>query len=154
MNDKCICGKNYELESYKKKSKCKECWAKYQVDLRNRKKSEGTYVIPIKKPHWKKGGHTPEALKIYWKIYYEKNKKKLNEKRKIYMKKPENKMKQYARWISRDAVKNGKLIKKPCEFCGNIESQIHHKDYHNPLDIQWLCRICHLKLHHPKDKTK
>ena len=41
------------------------------------------------------------------------------------------------------AFKNGKIEKKPCRVCGNIESEMHHIDYSNPLDVIWLCRIHH-----------
>ena len=40
--------------------------------------------------------------------------------------------------------------KKPCEICGNSNSEIHHKD-NNPLNndianIQWLCRKHHMRI--------
>ena len=41
----------------------------------------------------------------------------------------------------------GKIEKKPCETCGNPNSQMHHTDYSQPLKIMWLCRRCHLKRH-------
>lgn len=37
----------------------------------------------------------------------------------------------------------GYLIKKPCEQCGNPNSQAHHVDYDQPLLIQWLCPSHH-----------
>lgn len=43
--------------------------------------------------------------------------------------------------------KRGKLVQKPCEQCGDENSQMHHDDYENPLIVQWLCRRCHLELH-------
>ena len=45
------------------------------------------------------------------------------------------------------AVKNGTLVKQPCIKCGNDKSQAHHHDYDKPLDVTWLCQICHSKLH-------
>lgn len=44
-------------------------------------------------------------------------------------------------------MKRGKIIKKSCEKCGNINSQMHHPNYNEPLNIIWLCRPCHLQLH-------
>lgn len=44
-------------------------------------------------------------------------------------------------------IKRGKLIRKPCEVCGNPKSEPHHHDYHKPLDVQWLCKSHHLQLH-------
>lgn len=43
--------------------------------------------------------------------------------------------------------KRGKIIKTPCEKCGNINSQMHHPDYNKPTKIIWLCRKCHLAIH-------
>lgn len=41
----------------------------------------------------------------------------------------------------------GKLIQLSCECCGDEKSQMHHEDYDKPLQVQWLCRKCHLELH-------
>ena len=49
-----------------------------------------------------------------------------------------------------NAIRNGKLIKQPCEKCGDIKVQAHHEDYSKPLDVAWLCRKCHLSLHGKK----
>lgn len=43
------------------------------------------------------------------------------------------------------AIENGTLIKPlHCEMCGN-ETPLdgHHEDYSKPLDVIWLCRLCH-----------
>ena len=47
------------------------------------------------------------------------------------------------------ALLKGELIKPSrCELC-NIGGHIHahHNDYSNPLDVQWVCSICHKVLH-------
>ncbi len=53
------------------------------------------------------------------------------------------------RIIARNAVNNalrdGRLEKKPCE-CGEIKVQGHHEDYSKLLDVEWLCTKCHNKL--------
>ncbi len=56
------------------------------------------------------------------------------------------------KWKARNAVKNairdGKLERKPCYFCGATENlQAHHEDYDHPLDVVWLCASRHGKLH-------
>lgn len=44
---------------------------------------------------------------------------------------------------ARHAVKKclllGKLIRCPCEVCGNPKSQAHHVDYSKPLEVRWFC---------------
>jgi len=48
-------------------------------------------------------------------------------------------------------LKRGKLTKAPCEQCGDPDSQMHHPDYNQPLNIVWYCRPCHLA-HHRKNR--
>jgi len=45
------------------------------------------------------------------------------------------------------AIKSGKLIKKPCEECGDQNSHAHHENYLNPLDVIWLCPLHHRQRH-------
>lgn len=47
-----------------------------------------------------------------------------------------------------NAVRDGRLARLPCAFCGardNLEA--HHHDYAKPLDVTWLCRPCHRRFH-------
>lgn len=44
-------------------------------------------------------------------------------------------------------IKRGKIKKENCFICNSEKSQMHHKDYKKPIDILWLCRECHLRLH-------
>lgn len=43
-------------------------------------------------------------------------------------------------------LKRGKLVKGVCA-CGETKVQMHHDDYSKPLQVTWMCRECHLKLH-------
>lgn len=36
---------------------------------------------------------------------------------------------------------------RQCRECGSQDSQKHHADYSKPLEVEWLCRDCHEKLH-------
>jgi hypothetical protein len=40
------------------------------------------------------------------------------------------------------------LVKTSCEICSNIkEVSKHHGDYSKPLEVSFLCRVCHTKEH-------
>lgn len=57
-----------------------------------------------------------------------------------------------ARRAVRDAVRRGHLIKPAsCERCGQATERRllhgHHHDYDKPLEVEWLCSICHGKEH-------
>jgi len=44
-----------------------------------------------------------------------------------------------------NAIRDGRLIRKPCEICGDPKSQAHHDDYRKYLEVNWYCRKHHLK---------
>lgn len=51
------------------------------------------------------------------------------------------------------AIRLGKLVRLPCEMCGNPKTQAHHDDYSKPLDVRWLCHRCHWTVHFPHRKS-
>jgi hypothetical protein len=64
-----------------------------------------------------------------------------------YRAKHRNKIK--AHWTVCDAIIAGK-IKAPevCSKCGSPEKlEAHHEDYSKPLEIVWLCEVCHKRRH-------
>lgn len=42
-----------------------------------------------------------------------------------------------------NAIRDGKLFREPCEYCGNTKTHAHHDDYAKPLNVRWLCASCH-----------
>lgn len=63
-----------------------------------------------------------------------------------------NLIKRAAHVIVGNAIRDGKLIKRPCEICGSeYRVHAHHEDYAKPLDVKWLCPRHHIE-HHKRQK--
>jgi len=103
-----------------KSSQCKKCIAEYS------------------RLHYKKNKQT---IKDKVKKYYSKNYEKIVEKLQRY---PE---KNKARTELRSKVKQGLVIKQPCEVCGEKKVQGHHSNYSKPLEVNWLCVKHHGEIH-------
>jgi len=57
-----------------------------------------------------------------------------------------NRQKSRAHNSAAKAVKKNLIVpKQECESCGatGIKLQKHHEDYSKPLDVTWLCSVCH-----------
>lgn len=50
---------------------------------------------------------------------------------------------QSARNAVRYAMRKGRLVRQPCEVCGEPDTQAHHDDYAEKLDVRWLCVTHH-----------
>ena len=46
-----------------------------------------------------------------------------------------------------NAVRDGRVRKMDCAFCGAEKTIAHHHDYSKPLDVTWLCQPCHHRFH-------
>jgi hypothetical protein len=45
------------------------------------------------------------------------------------------------------ALASGDLVKGSCEICGDATVDAHHDDYRKPLEVRWLCRQHHVRVH-------
>jgi hypothetical protein len=54
-----------------------------------------------------------------------------------------------ARRVVNAAIKHGDLTRGThCESCASTNNiDAHHEDYSKPLEVIWLCRSCHQRLH-------
>lgn len=62
-----------------------------------------------------------------------------------------NQDKRAAHVILGNALRDGRIVRCPCEDCGAKKSQAHHDDYSKPLDVRWKCARCHAK-HHREER--
>jgi hypothetical protein len=53
-----------------------------------------------------------------------------------------------ARNLVNNALRDGVIHRKPCEVCGDHDSEAHHYDYSKPLDVHWLCFKHHREWKH------
>lgn len=44
-------------------------------------------------------------------------------------------------------IRRGKILKKPCEVCGESKVEGHHSDYEKALKITWFCKKHHRAWH-------
>jgi hypothetical protein len=58
-------------------------------------------------------------------------------------------LKYAAHVITTNAIRDGNLIKKTsCSKCNSTcKIEGHHNDYTKPLDVTWLCELCHKEWH-------
>jgi hypothetical protein len=71
------------------------------------------------------------------------------ERRRITLQKQREKFpKKYkARTAFRNAIRDGKIQRQPCQKCGSLKAQGHHEDYSKPLEVVWLCTTHHAERH-------
>jgi len=128
------CGKEKDIDEFSKhpktkdgrSPKCKECTSAFV---------RGWYrkTISTRIENEKKRSKTPER-----KEFRSKYQKEEREKKSLYFK---------ARNAVNIAVRDGRIRKQPCKRCGAVKTEAHHHDYSKPLDVEWLCRPCHMAEH-------
>lgn len=79
---------------------------------------------------------------------------KENQEYKSKIKDPSYRFKKYVRTFTYRAIRDGVLIRKPCEVCGAKKVDAHHDDYERPLSVRWLCRRHHNQHHRDMEKSK
>ncbi len=59
-----------------------------------------------------------------------------------------NPIKNRARVMLNNAVRDGRIVRGTCTECGTTERvHAHHSDYNRPFDVEWLCKDCHWRQH-------
>ena len=133
----------------------------YHHENRNR------LILQMRKNYWE---NREERIKKLRELYQKNGRKYKDQKRQYYLKNRDKVLARNKSWQQRNpgnsakkrahykiqrsahgkvnyAIKIGKLIRKPCQSCGDKKSFAHHEDYSKPLDVKWLCPACH-NAHH------
>jgi hypothetical protein len=53
----------------------------------------------------------------------------------------------WAHSATRSAIRRGLLQRQDCAVCGDPDTDAHHPDHSNPLNVIFLCRRHHKDLH-------
>ena len=120
---------------------CKECTNSYYAAYRNknieriRAADRKRIALPSRKKALKARGKTPDG-----KISIAKAGAKYRKANPIKCKTRES---------VKNALKDGKITRPDICSCCSKPARLdgHHDDYSKPLDVRWLCRICHNQWH-------
>ncbi len=124
-----VCGKPKAPSDFYKgvASRCKEC---HKAAVRARYQAVGG------RPEYEREREKTPARKVG----------KLAAMRKHRANNPE---KYKARCAVNNAIRDGRLVRQPCEVCKTtVRVQAHHHDYSKPLDVRWLCFVHHREEEH------
>lgn len=122
---------------------CKECWKAYVKANRlaradqYREYERGRANLPHRVEMRDAYAQTPEGREA------------LRRGNKAWIRR--NPVKRAAQIAAGNAIRDGKLIRQPCEVCGAAKAQAHHDDYGKPLDVRWLCTTHHAEWHKHND---
>ena len=95
-------------------------------------------------PEWKARKDKYKGMYKEWRAKYANDYKRVNRKKC-------NAREQLRYW-----EKKGIIVRPDkCEMCDSSDYRIeaHHFDYSKPLEVQWFCQKCHLRLHRMFKKT-
>ena len=118
---------------------CKPCWAIYSRDYRRARRDRG---LPM---HFNR-----ERRALIRKIRDTRPEVKLRRAEQMmgYSQDPRLSKRHVTRSAARKRVLSGKIQRKACSVCGNINSEMHHEDYGKPFEVVWYCKPHHLAVHH------
>ncbi len=170
------CGILEENDFYRNHDECKTCWNKYCSDRRKRLKEKDPTFLEKRRKYlqdWRK--ENKEKNESYWKKSFTENRDKINERRRTperrkvnneavknwrknnperfaeteKIRKDKDRIKGRARRLVYKHIMRGHIQRlNKCSKClKECKPEAHHDDYSKPLEITWLCRICHKKEH-------
>jgi hypothetical protein len=73
---------------------------------------------------------------------------KIQKKKAISNYRERHPLKYAAKIMTTNAIRDGRLVRQPCEVCGGTDKiHAHHEDYTKPFDVNWLCMAHHVARH-------
>ena len=136
------CGEVKDMEAFPRNatrtigrvSQCKDCT--YEANRKRYRKNRSRY-------------------RARQRAYYVANHDKARERqRKFYAAHPEV---HRAKGAVQTAIAGGDLVRGQCEVhgatCDGGRIEAHHDDYDKLLDVRWLCRLSHIRLHGARRRT-
>lgn len=156
---KCGSTERYKPRPGRKIGNCKACqktkdkaWRKANPEKLRARNKAWQQANPEKKraqiKAWRKAN--PEKYKAAIKAWRKANPEKTQACTNVYRK--NNPEKRAAHLIVRNAVQRGDLPRVStcdCVDCGVQAAEYHHEDYSKPLEVEPLCKKCHIKRHNP-----
>lgn len=134
------CGEDDQNEFYaSNKSRCKTC---IREGVKSNREANADYY----KQYDKARDQDPDRIEM--KKRYAKTEAGIVSGNKAKRKWQENNLIKRAVHVQTgNAIRDGLLIKEPCECCDEQIVHAHHDDYAKPLEVRWLCSKCHEKWH-------
>ena len=121
-------------------NKCKDCTMR---DVRENRSKNIDHYKQYEKQRYRNDPRKIASLKKY--AESEKGKIAISVAGRRYRER--NPIKRGVHAMTRNAMRDGKISKMPCEVCGCEKVHAHHDDYAKPLDVRWLCALHHSQWH-------
>ena len=138
------CGEAKSADEFYKsnKSKCKDC---VKEMVRANRMANAEYYREYDRQRFQDDPRVRERHRRYQAT--KAGKEAVNRARKKWL--SENPEKRAAHVILGNRVRDGHIVKPDtCQDCGaGGRIHGHHHDYAKPLDVEWLCALCHAKRH-------
>jgi hypothetical protein len=139
--------KKYNIEN---REKCAENLRKWREKNPEKSKEYSKKDREINKEKIIARRSRPEArekINVLIKKWQEANPERVRENNRRW--KRANRDTENARSLVAKAIRRGKIMRpNRCEKCKKeCTPDGHHLDYSKPLEVQWLCKICHMKGH-------
>lgn len=146
-----VCGVTSDAAEFYKglNTRCKEC---HKQKVRDNRAERADYYRTYDAYRYQ---HDPKVKKRHRRYAQtEEGKASLKAAREKWIN--ENAEKRACHMILNNAVRDGRAIKPDaCQSCGKTNCRVegHHHDYTKPLDVEWLCRSCHVAEHRKQDEA-